>query len=148
MAPAPGIGVARGGKGAIPPKFLESIVILCFGRRFSKQNSVIRLKSNILAPQIFELATPLAPGLLVLMSVALAPGPASVRFHTLIFSIVLVCLKLNGKWIKTSTQNTYQTSMNNLMRCFLPAALLPSRNQRNNNNHRFRRFREQLLAKT
>jgi len=32
-------------------------------------------------------------------------APASGRFHTLIFSIVLVCLKLNGKWIKTSAQN-------------------------------------------
>jgi len=28
-------------------------------RRFSKQNGVIRLKSNILAPQMFGLATPL-----------------------------------------------------------------------------------------
>jgi len=27
--------------------------ILCFERRFSKQNSVIRLKSNIFAPQTF-----------------------------------------------------------------------------------------------
>jgi len=36
-----------------PRKFLENVVILCFERRFSKQNSVIRLKSNILAPQIF-----------------------------------------------------------------------------------------------
>jgi len=33
------------------PKFLENIVILCFERRFSKQNSVIRLKSNILTPK-------------------------------------------------------------------------------------------------
>jgi len=32
------------------PKFLEHIVILCFERRFSKQNSVIRPKANILAP--------------------------------------------------------------------------------------------------
>ena len=41
-------------------KFLEHIVILCFERRFSKQNSVIRVKSNILPPpQIFGLATPL-----------------------------------------------------------------------------------------
>jgi len=31
-----------------PPKFVENIVILCFDRRFSKQNSVIRLKLNIL----------------------------------------------------------------------------------------------------
>jgi len=43
-----------------PLKFLENIVILCFERRFSKQNSVIRLKSNIFAPpQSFGLATPL-----------------------------------------------------------------------------------------
>jgi len=48
------IGVARGAKGAMPPlKFLENIVILCFERRFAKQNSVIRLKSNILAPPNF-----------------------------------------------------------------------------------------------
>ena len=60
------IGVARGAKGdMLSPKFLENIVILCFERRFSKQNSVIRLKSNILDPpifwpsQIFGLATPL-----------------------------------------------------------------------------------------
>jgi len=31
------------------PKCLENIVIVCFERRFSKQNSVIWLKSNILA---------------------------------------------------------------------------------------------------
>ena len=47
------IGVARGGKGAMAPQFLENIVILCFKRRFSKQNSVIRLKSSILAPAKF-----------------------------------------------------------------------------------------------
>ena len=54
-------------KGAMPPpKFVENIVILCFERRFSKQNSVIRLKSNILVPlkifglpPIFGLAMPL-----------------------------------------------------------------------------------------
>jgi len=65
-----GIGVDRGGaKGPCPPKSLENIVILCFEKRFSKQNSVIRLKSNILAPpnflalQSFGLATPLPIGL-------------------------------------------------------------------------------------
>jgi len=43
------IGAARRGKGAMPlPKFLENIVILCFERHFSKQNSVIRLKLSIL----------------------------------------------------------------------------------------------------
>jgi len=44
-----------------PSKFLENIVILPFQWRFSKQNGVIRLKSNILAPpKMFGLATPLA----------------------------------------------------------------------------------------
>jgi len=38
---------SQGGKRSMPPKFSESIVILCFERRFSKQNRVIRLKSNI-----------------------------------------------------------------------------------------------------
>ena len=49
------IGVARGGaKGVMPlPKFLENIVILCFERRFSIQNSVLHLKSNILPPPNF-----------------------------------------------------------------------------------------------
>jgi len=48
------IGIARGGKGVMtPPKFLENTVILFFERRFSKQNSVILLKSNILLPQKF-----------------------------------------------------------------------------------------------
>jgi len=49
-----GIGVARGGKGSCPPKFFENIVILCFESRLSKQNSVIRLESNILAPLNFS----------------------------------------------------------------------------------------------
>ena len=55
------VGVARGGeRGHAPQKFLETAVILCFERRFSKENSVICLKSNILAPpQISGLATPL-----------------------------------------------------------------------------------------
>jgi len=35
-------------RGHASPKFLENIVIVCFERRFSKQNSVIRLNSNIL----------------------------------------------------------------------------------------------------
>jgi len=40
-------------EGPYPPKFLENIVILFFERRFSKQNSVIHLQSNILAPPNF-----------------------------------------------------------------------------------------------
>ena len=48
------IGVARGGqRGHGLHKFLEKIAILCFERRFSKQNSVICLKSDILAPSKF-----------------------------------------------------------------------------------------------
>ena len=48
------IGVAKGGKRRHGhPKFLENIVILYVERRFSKQNGVIRLKSNILPPPNF-----------------------------------------------------------------------------------------------
>jgi len=32
----------------MPPNFLENLVILCFERSFSKQNSAICLKFNIL----------------------------------------------------------------------------------------------------
>jgi len=38
-----------------------------------------------------------APALELLVFMSVAPAPASVCFHTLIFSIVLVCLKLNEK---------------------------------------------------
>jgi len=39
-----------GQRGYAPPKILENVVILCFESFFSKQNSIIRLQSNILAP--------------------------------------------------------------------------------------------------
>ena len=42
-----------------PQIFLENIVILCFERLFSKQNSVICLRSNILPAPIFGLAAPM-----------------------------------------------------------------------------------------
>jgi len=48
-----GIGVAKGGLGAMPAKFSKRIVILSFKRRYSKQNSVICLKIKILPPPIF-----------------------------------------------------------------------------------------------
>jgi len=35
------------------PKFLEDIVILCFERQNPKQNSVMRLTSNIFVPPNF-----------------------------------------------------------------------------------------------
>jgi len=47
------IGVAKGGQRGHGRQRLENIVILWFERRFSKKNSVIRLKLNILAPQNF-----------------------------------------------------------------------------------------------
>jgi len=47
------IGVARGCPGGHAPKCLAYTVILRFKMRHPKQNSVIRLKSNILAPQKF-----------------------------------------------------------------------------------------------
>jgi len=48
------IGVSRGGqRGHGLLKVSENILILCFERHFPKQNSVIRLKSNILAPPKF-----------------------------------------------------------------------------------------------
>jgi len=47
------IGVAGGSQRChAPPKVLGNIAILGFEGRFSKQNSAIRLKSNILTPQI------------------------------------------------------------------------------------------------
>jgi len=47
-----GIGVARGGPGGhAHSKFLAYVVILCFERRYPKQNSVICLISNILSPK-------------------------------------------------------------------------------------------------
>ena len=42
---------SQGGHG--PPKFLEHTVILCFERRYCKQNGVIRLKSKHCAPPEF-----------------------------------------------------------------------------------------------
>jgi len=56
---------SQGGlRGHVHPKFLEHIVILCCEKRYPKQNSVIPLKSNILASpkffgptQIFGLTT-------------------------------------------------------------------------------------------
>jgi len=50
------IGVARGYARPMrrcPPMFLAYIVILCFEKQYPKQNSVIRLKSNIWLTQIF-----------------------------------------------------------------------------------------------
>ena len=47
------VDVARGAQVAMPPKALAYIVILCFERRYPTQNSVIRLKSNLLTPPKF-----------------------------------------------------------------------------------------------
>jgi len=37
-----------------PSKYLENIVIVCLEKRFSKQNSLFRLKSNVLSPPKFS----------------------------------------------------------------------------------------------
>ena len=42
---------SQGGQRGYAPQFFKNIVILCFERRFSKQNNVIHLKSNIFAPR-------------------------------------------------------------------------------------------------
>ena len=65
--------------------------------------------------------------------------------------IVLVRLKLNGKWIKWSTQN-YE-NIPNLFELFNLVVFYKQRSyheeiNRKNNNHMFRRFRELLLAET
>ena len=38
-----------------PPQFVEHMVILYFERRYPKQNSFIRLKSDLLPPNVFGL---------------------------------------------------------------------------------------------
>jgi len=49
---------SQGDQRAHSPQVLEHIVILCFERRFSKQNSVIRLKTNILPSPKFPSLPP------------------------------------------------------------------------------------------
>jgi len=50
-APLPaGIGIAEGPREPCPPQIFRTYSLLCFERRYHKQNSVIRLKSNILDP--------------------------------------------------------------------------------------------------
>jgi len=45
------MGVARGIKGAMnPTRFVAYLLVLCFERRYLKQNTVARLKSSILPP--------------------------------------------------------------------------------------------------
>jgi len=86
---------SRGGqRDHAPPKFFENIVILCFEKRFSKQNSVIRLKSNILSPQNFcppeisGLATPLA-GVVVYWKKTKTTPTAIVTFaYSYLFSLL------------------------------------------------------------
>ena len=51
--------VARGPRGPCPPKFAANVIILCFDRRYPKQNTVPHLKSNILARQSLCLASSL-----------------------------------------------------------------------------------------
>jgi len=53
----------QGGPGGpFPPKIFRTYSHLCFERWYHKRNSVIRHKSNILAPKIFGLGTLLSAG--------------------------------------------------------------------------------------
>jgi len=59
---------SQGAHGAILPKFLEYLLILCFERRCPKQNTADRPKSKVLAPpKIFGLATTLFTSLIFLL---------------------------------------------------------------------------------
>ena len=63
-----------------------------------------------------------------------ALAPASVHFHILIFSIVLVCFKMkieNESYQALKTNRIYLTFLSNFMCCFVQTALLPRENQRN-----------------
>ena len=73
----------------MPPTVLENIVILCFERRFSRQDSVIRLKLNILPLKRFGLATPL---LLLLRNVV----RDSDKFFAYLFSLEVKLLWRNA----------------------------------------------------
>jgi len=73
----------------MPPTVLENIVILCLERRFSRQNSVIRLKLNILPLKRVGLATPL---LLLLRNVV----RDSDNFFASLFSLEVTLLWRNA----------------------------------------------------
>jgi len=47
------VGVARGGKGAMPPKFVENIVILCFERVFLSKIVLFARNQTFWPPQNF-----------------------------------------------------------------------------------------------
>jgi len=62
LAVLPYIGVARGARGPGTSKYLKRVVILCFERRYFKQNSVFLPKIKHFGPsQTFGLATLLLP---------------------------------------------------------------------------------------
>ena len=104
-----------------------------------------------------------APELLVFMSVALAqelsfldsmaaasaPAPASF-LYTLIFSLVWVCLKLNGNEVYRvhETKRIYQTYLSRLTDNFFTISAFNMKKTTKNNDHRFRRFRQELLVDT
>jgi len=90
------IGVATGSREPCPPK-LKNMIILYFERRFSKQNSVIRLKSNILAPQKnFWPPSNLWAGY--------DPGSAPVLVGCNVFWIFVVTMLLNMKSFLIATK--------------------------------------------
>jgi len=64
--------------------------------RSCRKSDTVRLRSS----SVHESGSGSSSRALFFMAPTPAPdqAPASVRFYKLIFAIVLVCLKLNGKW--------------------------------------------------
>jgi len=72
----------------MPPKFSAYLVILWFERRYPKQNTVARLKSNIVTPKI--LGWP-CDWLILLSQVRICRGEKKDRSeHTLFYAICLL----------------------------------------------------------
>ena len=141
---------------------------LCFTQRSLYHGCGAAVKMTLLRFQstfFMNMAPIPAPELLVFMSVALAqelsfldsmaaasasaPAPASF-LYTLIFSLVWVCLKLNGNEVYRvhETKRIYQTYLSRLTDSFFTISAFTMRKPTKNSDHRFRRFRQVLLAET
>jgi len=103
------------------------------------------------APELFAfMSVALAQELSFLDSMAVASAPAPASFLYTLFSIVWVCLKLNGNEVYQvhETKRIYQTYLSRLTDSFFTISAFTMRKSTKNNDHRFRRFRQELLAET
>jgi len=84
----------------MPPRFLEYLVILCFEGRYSKQNAVSRLKSNILAPQKLwaDCVTDLQPNSIVAISGSLSMNSVSRFGRRPCVEQSEISVSLNERW--------------------------------------------------